>query len=573
MPQTSRETVALYTIAVDGTELDPREADFVHEIHITDFLRLPDVCSLSVGYPAHAQGNPFRDLDSSAFRIGAGLEVRLGSTDENRTKSLFKGEIVTLEPSFETGGATLVVRAYDRSHRMLRNRRQRAFSNQTVSDVVTRICREYGLTAHTDPSGDALPHLLQNNESDWEFILRLATRVGFEFVVDDTTARFTRPGNGADEIELRYPDDLHTFRPRVTAVQQVDEVNIRGFDFKEKRQVHEMQSSPAQVTAAGIKRNDVAGKFGPTALEIAGQSFGSRSEARGIAQAMLDRLANGYLTADGSCAGDPRIKAGVKLQVSGVGSSFAGTYRVTRADHTLRGGGEYITYFSDSPGESTLGAQAASGAAGRRADSLVVGVVTSNNDPDKLGRVKVKLPALSNEESGWVPVAVPAGGKERGASMLPMPEEQVIVGFENGDPSYPYVLGSLFNGKDTPGPELAMTDGSFAVKSDKAALIAAKENVTLRSDGGKWIVQIKGGAIEETVNSGKGGLGAYTGRFDGAWKLKAGQTIQIESDMEVKISAPQIKLEASGPLQLKGNPVKIDGGAAVTVAGQVINLG
>jgi uncharacterized protein involved in type VI secretion and phage assembly len=149
----------------------------------------------------------------------------------------------------------------------------------------------------------------------------------------------------------------------------------------------------------------------------------------------------------------------------------------------------------------------------------------------------------------------------------------VIVGFENGDPSYPYVLGSLFNGKDTPGPELAMTDGSFAVKSEKAALIAAKENVTLRSDGGKWIVQVKGGAIEETVKSGKGGPGAYTGRFDGEWKLKAGQTIQIESDMEVKISAPQIKLEASGPLQLKGNPVTIDGGAAVTVAGQVINLG
>jgi phage protein D len=164
--QTSHETVALYTIAVDGTDLDPREADFVHEIHITDFLRLPDVCSLTVGYPAGAQGNPFRDLDASAFTIGARLEVKLGSTEENRSRSLFKGEIVTLEPFFETGGATLVVRAYDRSHRMLRTRRQRAFSNQTVSDVVARICREYGLTAHTDPSGDALPHLFQSNETD-----------------------------------------------------------------------------------------------------------------------------------------------------------------------------------------------------------------------------------------------------------------------------------------------------------------------------------------------------------------------------------------------------------------------
>jgi phage gp45-like len=49
--------------------------------------------------------------------------------------------------------------------------------------------------------------------------------------------------------------------------------------------------------------------------------------------------------------------------------------------------------------------------------------------------------------------------------------------------------------------------------------------------------------------------------------------IEIQSDMQITVKAPQIQLQATGPLQLQGNPVQIDGGSAVTVSGAVINLG
>lgn len=577
MPQDSKHTVARYTVVIDGTELDPREADLVEEIRITDFLRLPDVCSVSIGYPPEPSGNPFQALDDSALTIAAGLEVRLGSTDSLTTQTIFKGEIVTIEPDFQAGGVALVVRAYDRSHRMFRTRKQRAFTNQTVSDIVTRICGEYRLAAQVEPSGAPRDYVIQHNETDWDFIWRLATRIGFEFVVEDTTAQFGKPARATEEVELSYPEDLHAFRPRITAVQQVDEVNVRGFDHMTKRPVEVTRSSPDQVTEAGIARDQVAGRMGPATLEIAGQSFGSTSEAEAIAQSMLDRLANAYLAADGACAGDPRVKAGVKLKVTGLGRNFSGTYRVARAVHTLRGGGEYTTEFSNSPGEHTLVGQAGGGSGGggqgRLADSLVVGIVTNNNDPERLGRVKVKLPALSQEESLWVPVAVPSAGRERGLSMLPVPDEQVIVGFENGDPSYPYVLGSVFNGADTPGDELAVADGSFALKSDHGALIAAHQDITLRSDGGRWLIHVDGGDVEETVRAGQGGIGAYTGSFDGGWTLQAKQPVQIQSDAMVTVKAPLITFEATGPLSLKGNPVQIDGGSAVSVSAAIINLG
>jgi len=577
MPESSKDTVPLYRILVDGREIDPLEANFVHEIKITDWLRLPDVCTVSVGYAAQADGNPFQSLDDSGFSIGAQLEVKLGSTDETTTESLFKGEIVTVEPDFHAGGVSMIVRAYDRSHRMMRARKQRTFANQTTSDIVRKICGEYGFSASTQSSGAPHDIVIQHNETDWDFIQRLARRKGLEFIVDDRSAKLAKPDRNGATVELSYPDQLRSFRPRITAVQQVEKVNVRGFNLKTKKQVVKTAGRPVQVTEAGITRRDVVKKYAGATLEVAGQSFDSDDEASDIAQAMLDQLANAYLAAEGTCPGNPKVKAGTMLKISGVGESYSGLYRAARVNHVLRGGAGYVTQFSNSAGEHTLLGQVG-GANGNsngpvRVDSIMVGVVTNNNDPDKMGRVKLQLPALSGEETFWAPLAVPSAGKERGLSMLPVAGEQVIVAFENGDPSYPYVLGSLFNGTDKPGQELAVTDGSFALKSDHKALVAAKEDINLRTDAGKWVIEVKGGEIKETVNAGQGGGGAYTGAFDGKWALTAKQAISIESNMTVTIKAPSIAIEAQGSLSLKAPTVQIEGQAAVNISGGLINLG
>ncbi|HEY7075178.1 MAG TPA: VgrG-related protein [Solirubrobacteraceae bacterium] len=571
MPAASSVTVPLFKVMVDGNELDPAQANNVLQIKISDFLRLPDICTLAVGFPPAEESDPFRGLDESSFKVGSTLEVKMGATDQNTTQTLFKGEIVTLEPSFESGSVAMVVRAYDKSHRMMRSRKMRAFTQQSIGDIAQKICMENGLSAKvgSDPAGQ-LDYVIQHNETDWDFMWRLLDRIGFEFVLDDSSARIDKPGADAAEVELKYPDDIQSFRPRITAVQQVDSVTVHGFDHHAKAAVVSEASSPGQLTSAGIERNSVTGHFGESKIEIVGQSFRSKSESDAMAQSQLDALANAYVAAVGETEGNPAIKAGVKLTISGVGSSFSGTYRAARVEHTISSGGAYTTKFFNSVGDHTLIGQAGGNGGGTHIDSLIVGIVTNNNDPDKLGRVKVKLPAVDEQESFWAPVALPAAGNGRGLSMLPVPDEQVIVGFENGDPSYPYVLGSVFNGKDQPGDELAVSDGSYAMKSDHKALIAAKEDITIRTDGGKLIIEVKAGEVKETV---QGAPGSYTGQFDGEFKVKATQGITIESQMQVEIKAPMITLEAQGPLQLKGNPVQIDGQAAVTISGAMINLG
>src|SRR5262245_16193614 len=89
------------------------------------------------------------------------------------------------------------------------------------------------------------------------------------------------------------------------------------------------------------------------------------------------------------------------------------------------------------------------GPAPDRIYGVVSGIVTNNQDPDKLGRVKVRFPWLSeSDESWWARVATPMAGKDRGAYFLPEVDDEVLVAFEHGQVDHPFVIGCLWNGKD-----------------------------------------------------------------------------------------------------------------------------
>ena len=87
--------------------------------------------------------------------------------------------------------------------------------------------------------------------------------------------------------------------------------------------------------------------------------------------------------------------------------------------------------------------------------------MTQNEDPDGLGRVRVKYPALGDDTEGWwARIAAPSAGKDRGLLMMPVVGDEVLVAFEHDDVHRPYVIGALWNGKDMPG-DLVQSDGSF----------------------------------------------------------------------------------------------------------------
>lgn len=80
-----------------------------------------------------------------------------------------------------------------------------------------------------------------------------------------------------------------------------------------------------------------------------------------------------------------------------------------------------------------------------------IGIVTNVKDDQKLGRIKVCFPRLPGKpESDWIRVAQPAAGAGRGFYWLPHVNDEVLIAFERGEAHRPYVVGSLWNGKDKP---------------------------------------------------------------------------------------------------------------------------
>ena len=279
MSATSDRNVALYSILVDGSEVDESLSKRIREVRILSYLRLPDMCTLSVVYQKGNEGED-QPIDSHPFDIGKSLEIKLGARDQLTTTSLFKGQMVSQELNFGAGGVELMVRGYDRSHALIRARNVRTFQNQTTSDIVSKVLGEAGFSAQCDSTGDPHDFMQQDNETDWDFIWRLAERVGFEFVVQDTKAYFRKP-NADSPVELDWPQTLRSFSPRVTATQQAQQVTLGAFDPKTKQAIGVTVSSPEQVARIGVERSTVASAFDGADIHIATEPVKSQSRGSG----------------------------------------------------------------------------------------------------------------------------------------------------------------------------------------------------------------------------------------------------------------------------------------------------
>jgi uncharacterized protein involved in type VI secretion and phage assembly len=130
-------------------------------------------------------------------------------------------------------------------------------------------------------------------------------------------------------------------------------------------------------------------------------------------------------------------------------------------------------------------------------------VVDDNQDPDKQGRVLVRLQWSPDPGGGtykaWARLATTMAGDARGTWFVPDTGDEVLVGFHGGDPRWPYVIGALWNGKDSPPESMQAGNDVKSIVSRSGIRITLDDTngavtLTLETPGGQRVSMADAGS-------------------------------------------------------------------------------
>jgi phage protein D/phage baseplate assembly protein gpV len=568
-------------VELDGAALAADVMSLLTQAYVDDSVHLPDLCVLRFRDPEQLV------LAKGKFKIGSVLTVKVQTAEPGPPQPLMIGEVTALEVDIDPAGTFTEVRALDRAHRLFRGRRVAAYPNMTVPDVVRKVTDRAGLKpgrieAGAGAGGQSDAQLSQDNVSDWEFLSRLAYLVGARLTVVDSTLDFRVPDppTGAppttvaatrDPLVLEVNRNLVSLRACLSAAEQVPEVEARGWNADQKQELTATAVPRVPGTeVAGLDPVAMSRTFASPPLLAAGAAYHNHGEVKAAAQALADQIGGACAELDGVAKGNPKLRAGTAVTLAGLGEPFAGKYTLTSTRHQFGDQAGYTTAFTVSGRqERSLYGLVAGGTEAttpRVTGGLVPAIVSDVRDPLKSGRVRVTLPWLSKDfTSGWARTVHTGAGRDRGVFVLPEVGDEVLVGFSGGDLDTPYVLGGLYNGKDTP-PALAAP-----VIDDASGEIGVRAMVSRTGHRLELVDSPRGDAVLLSTGTGKLLL-----KLDGAKN-----TVELTSAGPVKISGMGVTVDAgAGLLDLKGAQVKIAGqttaeltaGGALTVRGGIVRI-
>lgn len=288
-------------------------------------------------------------VDEDLFDIGNEVEIQMGY--ENELQTLIVGEITGLEPEFlEDEAPMLIVRGHDLRHRLLRGSQTKSFVQMKDSDIVSKIARDKGLTPKVADTKVKQEYVLQHNQTDWEFLQERADRIGYEVVVENKNLYFRPHQNDTEKVlTLTLKKDLLEFLPRLSTLNQVQQVELRAWLPKEKKEV----TSKAGVGKEGGKMGgkisgakEVDKAFGKSSTTVVNQPVFSKAEADQIVLGQFKNMGIQYITGEGKCPGIPDLKAAKVIEIAGVGKRFSGLYYVTSVEHKYSHRQGYSTKFT-----------------------------------------------------------------------------------------------------------------------------------------------------------------------------------------------------------------------------------
>jgi uncharacterized protein len=337
-----------FIIKVNGQDLLSQHFLEIASVQVDNMLEGADRFTFTINGAFDFERREFDHLDD-LFAFGNAVEIRFGYQDISSLKLMHRGIVTGVQTSFPASGLPqITVSGYDLSYCMTKGKQSRNFDQKKDSEIASTIADEHGLSADVEDTRIVQPKTEQSQESDQQFLKKLAERNGYELFVFDRTLHFHPPSNDAPaDIALEWGKGLVSFAPEINISEQVTTVEVRGWDVAQKK---EFIGKARQGDEPG---RDSDGRSGAEVMKSVCRDGGelkvrapvfSQNEADQLAKAILKKRAETFVSGSGESIGLPEIKADSNIDLRGIGRLFSRTYYVQQATHTISTGGYRTTF-------------------------------------------------------------------------------------------------------------------------------------------------------------------------------------------------------------------------------------
>ena len=496
------------------------------------------------------------NINSSKKWLGESIVVKAANTP------IFIGVVTNVQLHREGSDfGCIIVSGYSATYRMETAHSCFSWNDRTIGDVVKKLCEQAKVQLELNPAfKETKDFICQYEESDFDFIRRLAHQYQEWMYFDGTKLIFGKPRRLADPIRLEYGTTLSSLDIGLQTLARSEQVFSyhSGADREMQRMTPDLAYGHDKLAGEAFRAS--LGMFSKPARQHALPRISNETELvnyMGRKQA-AETAETHYITAESQV---PTLRVGSVIslyssfleRVGNLSEESLGNFIIIEITHEVSQGSYYKNRFKAIP--ATIKALPSPKVRMPLAETQMA-TVLSNADPQGKGRVRVRMNwQTDGMQTGWVRVMTPDGGSSsdvksnRGFVFIPEVGDQVLLGFRHGDPARPYVMGSLFNG----------TTGGGGLEGNHMKSLTTRSGHTIKlndslSSLGITIKDIKGNSIhidsvgDDIIINAKRNI-----------TINAGETFTVNArEMEVNIDRDIIEKIGKNKISTIGNKISLE---------------
>ncbi|MDO5968963.1 type VI secretion system tip protein VgrG [Flavivirga aquimarina] len=572
-----------FTITSNGSEVPDTYG--VMSISISQEVNVIASAQISI-----RDGNPsdqlFKITDSDTFEPGSEIEISLGYN--NKDTKIFSGVVIKQSIKIDDSGTSLQVACKDTILKATKSKSKVVLTKAIDSKAIEQIADNLGIKKEVTPSSVIQDKIVQYTATDWDFIVNKAELNGMVVITDMGKLVVSPPPiDTTPEIGLKLGRDILEMDTEIEATNQYESITGSYWDPDSQELVSVEADDVSENEQGDLSGSELEGVL--SADQTLDTSVPISQEAT---QAWVDaaKLKNelsryrGNITFQGSAL----IKPNSLILLEGLGDRFNGNAYVSSVSHSMSDGqwrteigiGLSPDWFSEKT-SSSMGPTASGSLKGVK--GLQTAIVKSiyetpssdNEDQEKEFKVELEIPAINNEsETVWARLSTFYASSGVGAFFYPEEGDEVIIGFMDGDPRFPIIIGSVYSSKNAPPVTIGddnnyiktlMTKSQLEIQFDDENIVMTmmtpNKNIITISDKDEGIT-----IVDENSNS--------IQMNDKGITIQSDSSLTIKATNDLTIQGNSVTIKADKTVSISGNSgcTMSSSGGNTSISGTMVNL-